>query len=88
MYGLYARFGQATPRGVPGFIVYRPEHWLLEGTGLRYGDMLGADDGIVGYETVGTRSRSTVQPPDRGDRPGGCSTTGCPTTSRSSPSRR
>ena len=55
MYGLYARFGQATPRGVPGFIVYRPDHWLLEGTHLRYGDVLGADDGIVGYETVGTR---------------------------------
>jgi N,N-dimethylformamidase beta subunit-like, C-terminal len=55
MYGLYARFGQATPRGVPGFVVYRPDHWLLDGTGLRYGDMLGADDGVVGYETVGTK---------------------------------
>jgi hypothetical protein len=55
MYGLYARFGWATPRGVPGFVVYRPDHWLLEGTRLRYGDVLGADDGIVGYETVGTR---------------------------------
>jgi hypothetical protein len=55
MYGLYARFGQATPRGVQGFIVYRPDHWLLDGTGLRYGDVLGADDAIVGYETVGTR---------------------------------
>jgi hypothetical protein len=55
MYGLYARFGQATPRGVAGFIVYRPDHWLLEGTHLRFGDVLGADDGIVGYETVGTR---------------------------------
>ena len=55
MYGLYARFGQATPNGVPGFVVYRPDHWLLDGTGLRYGDVLGADDGVVGYETVGTR---------------------------------
>jgi hypothetical protein len=55
MYGLYARFGQATPRGVPGFVVYRPDHWLLDGTGLRYGDVLGADDGVVGYETVGTK---------------------------------
>jgi hypothetical protein len=55
MYGLYARFGQATPRGVPGFVIYRPDHWLLEGTGLRYGDVLGADEGVVGYETVGTR---------------------------------
>jgi hypothetical protein len=55
MYGLYSRFGQATPRGVPGFVVYRPDHWLLEGTGLRYGDVLGADHGVVGYENVGTR---------------------------------
>jgi hypothetical protein len=55
MYGLYSRFGQATPRGVPGFVVYRPDHWLLAGTGLRYGDVLGADDAVVGYENVGTR---------------------------------
>ena len=55
MYGLYSRFGMATPRGVPGFVVYRDDHWLLDGTGLRYGDVLGADDGVVGYENVGTR---------------------------------
>lgn len=53
MYGLYARFGQATPHGVGGFVVYRPEHPLLAGTGLRYGDVLGAGHGVVGYETVG-----------------------------------
>jgi hypothetical protein len=35
--------------------VYRSDHWLLEGTGLRYGDVLGADHGVVGYENVGTR---------------------------------
>ena len=74
MYGLYARFGQATPRGVPGFVVYRPDHWLLDGTGLRYGDVLGADDGVVGYETVGTKiALDDVQPPGRRDRPGRCS---------------
>ena len=55
MYGLYSRFGMATPRGVAGFVVYRDDHWLLAGTGLRYGDVLGADDGVVGYENVGTR---------------------------------
>jgi hypothetical protein len=54
-WGLYHRFGQATARGVGGFIVYRDDHWLLDGTGLRYGDVLGADDGVVGYETVGCR---------------------------------
>jgi len=52
-FGIYARFGQATPRGVGGFVVYRPDHWLLAGTDLGYGDVLGMDDGIVGYETVG-----------------------------------
>ncbi len=52
-FGLYHRFGNATARGVGGFVVYRPEHWLLEGTGLGYGDVLGATHGVVGYETVG-----------------------------------
>ncbi len=52
-FGLYHRFGTATARGVGGFLVYRDDHWLLAGTGLRYGDVLGADHGAVGYETVG-----------------------------------
>lgn len=52
-FGLYHRFGNATARGVGGYLVYRPDHWLVAGTGLRYGDVLGATDGVVGYETVG-----------------------------------
>ena len=52
-FGLYHRFGNATARGVGGFIVYRHDHWLLAGTDLRYGDVLGAKHGVVGYETVG-----------------------------------
>ena len=52
-WGLYSRFGQATPRGSGAFTVYRHDHWLFEGTGLRYGDLLGATHGVVGYETVG-----------------------------------
>jgi hypothetical protein len=52
-FGLYHRFGNATARGVGGYVVYRHDHWLYEGTGLGYGDVLGADDGVVGYETVG-----------------------------------
>jgi len=54
-WGLYSRFGHATPRGAGAFTVYRDAHWLFEGTGLRYGDLLGARDGVVGYETVGCR---------------------------------
>jgi len=54
-YGLYSRFGAAMPRGSGAFTVYRNDHWVFAGTGLRYGDLLGADDGVVGYETVGCR---------------------------------
>lgn len=54
-WGLYHRFGRAVARGTGAFTVYRPQHWLLEGTGLGYGDLLGARDGVVGYETVGCR---------------------------------
>jgi hypothetical protein len=43
------------PRGAGAFTVYRNDHWMFEGTGLRYGDLLGVDDGVVGYETVGCR---------------------------------
>ncbi|MEM9200479.1 MAG: N,N-dimethylformamidase beta subunit family domain-containing protein [Actinomycetota bacterium] len=53
-FGLYARFGRGTARGVGGFIIYRADHWMLDATTLGYGDVLGNDDGIVGYETVGT----------------------------------
>jgi hypothetical protein len=52
-WGLYSRFGQATPHGSGAFTVYRHVHWLLDGTDLRYGDLLGATHGVVGYETVG-----------------------------------
>jgi len=54
-YGLYSRFGAAMPRGAGAFTVYRNDHWMFDGTGLRYGDLLGVDDGVVGYETVGCR---------------------------------
>ena len=53
VFGLYHRFGQATPHGAGGFTVFRYDHWMFEGTGLRYGDLLGADHGVVGYETLG-----------------------------------
>lgn len=53
VFGLYHRFGRATPRGTGGFTVFRYDHWMFEGTGLRYGDLLGGDHGVVGYETLG-----------------------------------
>jgi hypothetical protein len=54
-WGLYNRFGRAVARGAGAFTVYRHDHWLLEGTALGYGDLLGATHGVVGYETLGCR---------------------------------
>ena len=39
--GCYARFGLCSPRGSGAFTVYRPFHWALMDTDLRYGDLLG-----------------------------------------------
>jgi len=52
-FGLYHRFGQATPLGTGGYTVVDPDHWMLAGTGMTYGDVIGRDHGVVGYETVG-----------------------------------
>ncbi len=51
--GLYAGWGGCAPRGVRGFPVYRPEHWAFAGTGLYYGDLLGAEGHVFGYEVDG-----------------------------------
>ncbi len=51
--GLYAGWGLCAPRGVRGFPVYRPEHWAFAETGLCYGDLLGADGHVFGYEVDG-----------------------------------
>lgn len=51
--GLYAGWGGCAPRGVRGFPVYRPEHWAFTGTGLCYGDLLGAEGHAFGYEVDG-----------------------------------
>jgi len=51
--GLYAGWGGCAPRGVRGFPVYRPEHWAFAGTGVYYGDLLGADGHAFGYEVDG-----------------------------------
>jgi hypothetical protein len=53
--GGYARIAGASPAGPGGTIVYRPEHWLFAGTGLRYGDVLGREGVLIGYEVDGCR---------------------------------
>jgi len=51
--GGYHRIAGGVPRGAGGYTVWRPRHWLFEGTDLRYGDVLGAEHGAVGYECDG-----------------------------------
>lgn len=51
--GGYARIGRRVPAGAGGYTVHRPGHWLFEGTGLEYGDLLGAAATVVGYECDG-----------------------------------
>ncbi len=51
--GGYSRYGLGVPRGSGAYTVWRPEHWIFEGTGLRYGDELGRTDAIVAYEVDG-----------------------------------
>ena len=51
--GLYAGWGACAARGVRGFPIYRPEHWAFAGTGLAYGDLLGAEGHAFGYEVDG-----------------------------------
>lgn len=52
-YGMYASWGGFGPQGSRGFTVYRPEHWIFQGTHLRYADVFGAEAGIFGYEVDG-----------------------------------
>ncbi|MBL9035405.1 MAG: hypothetical protein JNN33_11610 [Rhodospirillaceae bacterium] len=51
--GIYVGWGGAVPRGSGGFPIYRPDHWAFKGTGLYYGDVLGAQSRIFGYEVDG-----------------------------------
>ncbi|MDQ6696910.1 MAG: hypothetical protein M3Z46_05570, partial [Actinomycetota bacterium] len=51
--GGYARIGRRVPAGSGGYTIHRPNHWLFAGTGLEYGDLLGARATVVGYECDG-----------------------------------
>jgi hypothetical protein len=51
--GGYHRIGRAVGNGSGGYTVYRPEHWVFEGTDVVYGDLIGADAVVVGYECDG-----------------------------------
>lgn len=51
--GVYAGWSRCAAHGTGGFTVYRPDHWALRDTGLGYGDILGTDARVFGYEVDG-----------------------------------
>jgi hypothetical protein len=51
--GGYHRIGKRATRGAGAYTIYRPDHWLFEGTGIGYGDLLGEGGTTVGYECDG-----------------------------------
>jgi hypothetical protein len=74
MAGVYAGWGGCIPRGVRGFPIYRPEHWAFRNTGLYYGDVLGQESHIYGYEVDGldfTMKRGLPYPTGEGNPPEG-----------------
>jgi hypothetical protein len=52
-FGGYHRLGMCVSRGAAGFTIYNDKHWALEGTDLFYGDILGGDVPLIGYESDG-----------------------------------
>ena len=51
--GVYSSWGAFIPRASRGFTVYRPRHWAFAGTETHYGDVIGDEAGIFGYEVDG-----------------------------------
>ncbi len=51
--GGYHRIGKRATRGAGGYTLHRADHWLFDGTGLDYGDLIGSASTVVGYECDG-----------------------------------
>ena len=52
--GIYVRTGATTPRAPGGYTIYRPDHWVFDGTDAYYGDMFGAAPArILAFEVDG-----------------------------------
>jgi hypothetical protein len=51
--GGYHRIGKRVTNGSGAYTIHRPDHWMFEGTGIDYGDLLGAGATVVGYECDG-----------------------------------
>lgn len=69
-FGVYAGFGGLAPLGSGGFTIARPGHWALDGTGLGYGDVLGAAARVFGYEVDGLPHRVIGGLPEPDPLPG------------------
>ena len=67
--GGYSRYGLGVPRAGGAYTVWRPGHWVFEGTDLRYGDALGLADTVVAYEVDGCELEMTngLPVPTHGD---------------------
>lgn len=57
LFGGYHRSHGQFMDGPGAFTVHRPDHWVLDGTGLKQGDQFGGKDTIVGYECDGCEFR-------------------------------
>lgn len=55
LFGGYHRLGLCAARGAGGYTVYRDGHWALQGSDLYYGDVIGSDLPLIGYENDGCR---------------------------------
>ena len=55
LFGGYHRLGLCAARGAGAYTVYDETHWALEGTDLFWGDEIGADLPLIGYENDGCR---------------------------------
>jgi hypothetical protein len=51
--GGYHRIGRNVTAGLGGYTVHRPGHWIFDDTGLSYGEVLGSNATVVGYECDG-----------------------------------
>lgn len=57
LFGGYHRLGLCVARGQGGYTVVDEHHWALEGADLFWGDVIGADLPLLGYENDGCRFR-------------------------------
>ncbi len=55
LFGGYHRLGNCAARGQGGYTIYRDKHWALAGCDLYYGDVIGSELPLIGYENDGCR---------------------------------